>query len=72
MNNNEIKKKRGRKPKNYKESEEELKKKNDEQNKTPKKRGRKPKIKTNDENSNKFVLPSKLIRSIQSNGFFTL
>ena len=25
MNNNEIKKKRGRKPKNYKESEEELK-----------------------------------------------
>jgi len=59
MNNNEIKKKRGRKPKNYKESEEELKKKNDELNKTPKKRGRKPKIKTNDENSNKFVLPSK-------------
>lgn len=59
MNNNEIKKKRGRKPKNYKESEEELKKKNDELNKTPKKRGRKPKIKTNDENSNKFNLPSK-------------
>ena len=58
-NNNEIKKKRGRKPKNYKESEEELKNKNDELNKTPKKRGRKPKIKTNDDNSNKFVLPSK-------------
>jgi len=45
--NDVIKKKRGRKPKNYVPTEEELKKK--EETKEPKKRGRKPKEKTLEE-----------------------